>query len=113
MVAKLLDWSTDVEDAIARLGKPGLVFPFSKAAPLVDYLASRMVVPRSDLLDRAKQINGSDAENFLASTLANVTMAIDHKGAVPDPGGWYFHDADFDMYVLDRRFSAAWRSARS
>ncbi|TIN40401.1 MAG: hypothetical protein E5Y10_09300 [Mesorhizobium sp.] len=115
MTAKLFDWSAEVQDAITRLSKPGLVFPFGKAATLVDYLASRMVVPRIDILKRAKEINVSDAENFLASTLANVTMAIHHKGTVPDPGGWYFHATEFDlnMYVLDRGFSAAWRAARS
>jgi hypothetical protein len=87
MTAKLLEWNTDVQNVITRLSKFGLVFPFGKAATLVDYLASRMMVPRSNLLNRAQEINGSDAENFLASTLANVTMAIHHKGSVPDPGG--------------------------
>ena len=111
MVTKMFDdWPSEVEKAKSYLGD--CVFPPSKTIPLIDYLASRMIIRRSELLIRATEINGCDAKNFVQTTLARVTMAIHKQGNVPDPGGWYFHETgEFDMYVLDRGFSAAWREA--
>ena len=106
------DWKDEVLQIIVRLNNPAFKFPFERSALLIDYLSLHKVVPRSDLTKRAIEINLSDPDTFIVTTLANVTMAIHPKGPVPDPGGWYFHDTERDLYVLDRGFSAAWREAR-
>ncbi len=113
MVTKICDeWPSEVAKVKEYL--TGCVFPPSKTIALINYLSSRMIVCRSELLKRATEINGGDAKNFVQTTLARVTMAIHQQGNVPDPGGWYFHEkTEFDMYVLDRGFSAAWREANS
>ena len=107
-----MDWNSAVERAIERLNKTGLESPFQHSAALVDYMASRKIVPKSDLIAEAVKINSLADADLVSSILANVTVAVHGKGSVPDPGGWYFRDDTLGMYVLDRWFSAAWREAR-
>jgi hypothetical protein len=117
MAPKMPAWETDVQNAIERFAKPSLKFPFEKKARLIDYLASRKVVPRDDLLDYVKKINtdfnSAQVKDFAITTLASATTAVHGKGNVPDPGGWYLWDESLKVYVMDRGFSAAWRKARS
>lgn len=108
-----MDWDSATEAVLLRLSKPGLEAPFAQAAELLDYMASRKIVPADDLFARAVAINPASDADFVRSILANVTMAVHGGGRVPDPGGWYFHDKSLGMYVLDRGFSAAWRKART
>jgi hypothetical protein len=108
------DWSGDVKLTIERLKKPGLKFSFEQSAMLIDYLASKKVIPSTELRSHAKTIVTSGIIDFIRTILANVTTAIHGHGTVPDPGGWYFSDrvSNIEVYVLDRGFSAAWRKTR-
>lgn len=109
---KIYSWEDEIQKTLNDFAAPWKKFPSENAARLIDYLASHTVVPRDDFLGHAAAINGGDAENFLATNLASVTMSVHGGGSVPDPGGWYFHDKDMNVYVMDRWFSAQWKNAR-
>ncbi|MEH2565190.1 hypothetical protein V1289_004817 [Bradyrhizobium sp. AZCC 2289] len=59
---------------------------------MLDDFAIRGVVTQSHLMES----HGS--ENFVATTLSNVTTAVHGKGSVPKKGGWYRTSADPYVY---------------
>jgi hypothetical protein len=127
MAAKMIDWFPEVAIAMDKLKTCD--FPTDMTFPLIDYLASCGIIRRPDLLKWARDFMDGvkDTEihtktkaqtwtedNFVSTTLANVTMTIHSVGGdVPDPGGWYFKDKKLEMYLLDRGFGAAWKEVRS
>jgi hypothetical protein len=54
--------------------------------------------------------HGSD--NFIATTLSNITTAVHGKGTVPKNGGWYVTSADPYGYTIEPKFAEAWRRKR-
>jgi hypothetical protein len=65
MASKLLNWEADVDIAINRLQKSGLVFPFEESAKFIDFLASHKFLTRDELIAAAKNIRNvqSDPES--------------------------------------------------
>lgn len=127
MAGKNIDWSPEVAIAMEKL--KSCDFRVTMTFPLIDYLASHEIVPRTDLLkwatnfmdgkqnieEYAKPTVKWTAENFIATTLAAGTRAIHGigEGDVPKTGGWYFWDEKLEMYLLDRGFGAEWLKVHS
>src|SRR4051794_27883500 len=112
MAAKLIDWMPEITKAMEYM--KDCKFSPSETFPLIDYLSAHRIVPRNDLMKEAAKINDKETWNFVNTTLGRVTMGIHGTGnGLPDPGGWYFYDEKYEMYVLDRGFSAAWAQARA
>lgn len=102
----ILDWALAAEDANTYLGDGKRAFPPHKMRAFVDDLVMLRTATQSEL-----QIKYG-SENFIATTLANVTTAVHGGGAVPKVGGWYSVAGNPLTYTVSNEFASAWKSKR-
>jgi hypothetical protein len=106
MAGKIKDWEAAVDDAFTYLRQGSRAFSPPKMFSMIDELALRGSVTQSELTTT----HGS--ENFIATTLSNVTMAVHGSGTVPREGGWYRTTNDPYTYHVHDAFAAEWKKKR-
>jgi|SRR6266478_7656913 len=93
-------------DTFTYLNQGKRAFPAKKMLSMLDDLAVRVSVTQAYLMEK----HGSD--NFIATTLSNITTAVHGKGSVPKNDGWYFTSAYPYGYTINVAFADAWRRKR-
>ncbi len=101
-----MNWDNAAADTFTYLNQGKRAFPAKKMLSVLDDLAVQGSVTQAYLMET----HGSD--NFIATTLSNITTAVHGKGSVPKNGGWYVTSADPYGYTIDAGFAEAWRRKR-
>lgn len=106
MSKKVSDWDEAADDTFTYLQLGNRAFQPSKMLAFLDDLIVRGTASQAELI----QLHGSD--NFIATTLSNVTTAVHGGGAVPKDGGWYSANLDPLTYRVNEKFVSAWKKKR-
>jgi hypothetical protein len=100
------NWDDAAADTFTYLHQGKRAFPAKKMLSMLDDLAVQGSVTQAYLMEK----HGSD--NFIATTLSNITTAIHGKGSVPKRDGWYATSVGPYVYTIDEGFAEAWRRQR-
>jgi hypothetical protein len=101
------NWDDAAADTFTYLNQGKRAFPAKKMLSMLDDLAVQGSVTQAYLMEK----HGSD--NFIATTLSNITTAVHGKGSVPKKDGWYVTAVDPYGYTINVGFADAWRRKRS
>ena len=78
MTEKTLDWEEKADDVFTYLHQGRRAFSPAKMLALVDKMAVNGTVKQTELME------GDFSEDFIATTLSNVTTAVHGRGTVPN-----------------------------
>lgn len=105
MPKKVTDWDLAAEDAITYLHEGKRAFPPKRMLAFIDDLVIKGTAPQSEMLSHG-------SEDFIVTTLSNVTTAVHGGGAVPKEGGWYRTESSPPVYIVSAEFAGAWKRKR-
>jgi hypothetical protein len=106
VTGKIVDWEEKADDAFTYLHQGQRAFPPVKMLLMIDKMAVRGSVKQTELVE------DHFSENFIATTLSNVTTAVHGSGTVPKDGGWYRRTTDPYTYHVHDAFALAWKRKR-
>lgn len=97
-------WRDAAADAYTNLTRTTPIYPKTKMLAVVDDICQRRTASQDELQERHGK------QDFISTTIGNVTTAVHGLGPVPKEGGWYRKVGG--VYHVHPAFAAAWNRRR-